>query len=180
MKKFLKWFFIITFSVGILSGVYTSLFTDETDIAKAKLNDMFNQLEKSPDLGHTVKLYMQIDTLKQQFNLPEIQRIADSLIARKDYYKKVAEKNHINLFKSKAYLVAVKQITSRLKAPSQSKIYAYANKETSVNYDGLMDYAVSVRVDAPNSYGVMLTQQWKVILREVDGGFKLIYMGQDK
>lgn len=172
MKKIFKWLGILILSTWVI-GAILHFTSSEEDRAMTDLRIINKKLESAEKLADVVKLYMDVDTLKAKFPDSEVSNYADSLINLKTHFKEKAKLNEIELVKANAYLSSIEYIKTKLKAPDTAKFSDYTDDNTIVEFDGLNGYKVQIQVDARNSFGVMIRENYYIYLLDKNKNFTI-------
>lgn len=172
MKKLIKWVLIITAASMALCFIFV-LFESDEDKAIYEVTSKAELLEKAKTSSELDVVYAQLDSIYSATTIEVIKPQIDSLRNQKDVYLKNITANFEKELKYEAYSVAKEYIRQNLKSPSTAKFAPLS--ETVLFKDDAGIYNLSIEVDAQNSFGAMLRNQYYIAIGVIDG--KVVVLG---
>lgn len=172
MKKFLKWFLIAGAAMLLLGMVFNFFESDEDkavrDIEKTKLE----QIEEAKSMKEINLIYRELDSVYRNHPSEKVQEALIQVhVKRAEIEKKLQAKIESEV-KAFAYEAAKTQIKSMLKSPSTAEFVRYADTKMGIDENGI--YHIYMQVDAQNSFGAMLRNNFDVSFLVLDGQIKIL------
>ena len=166
MKKTIKWILIITVASAVL-GAIVSMFTSDESKALSEVDSKVEMIAGIDSKSKLEAVLNELDSIKKNTEFESVKILVDSILTQKDSYFTIVESNFERNLKPEAYSAAKLYIKERLKSPSTAKFSPMSESTLFKDENGV--YNIAMTVDAQNSFGAMIRDEYFIQIVVIGG-----------